>query len=409
MNRTARNIFIIIVILVFILAFTPSYTALNIDNLAYVVAMGIDTGEVEKFKITFEFTTGSSSGESGSTGEKNPLIINSVEASSIDSAINLMNSYMARELNLSHCKIIVFSEKVASQGISKEIYTLVNDSQIRPSSNIIISKSGALDYITNSTPVLENLITKYYEIFPNSSQYTGYVYNVTLGDFFNRLVCHTCEPFAILGGVNTNPIGSDNANSNVPHISSIKSTHTTFSGQENSENLGVAVFKDDKLVGELSALETLCLSIVQGEVDSFLVTIPNPEDSEEMIDIMMYPTKHPKVKVQILNGSPYITFDAKFIGRIYSMKENSKYLDTTVLEKISEEANHYLEEILTQYLYRTSTEFKADINALGKYCLSNFLTTPEFEAYDWRNSYASSTFKITIQSEIESGFSITES
>lgn len=409
MNRMARNIFIIIVILVFILAFTPSYTALNIDNLAYVVAMGIDTGEVEKFKITFEFTTGSSSGESGSSGEKNPLIINSVEASSIDSAINLMNSYMARELNLSHCKIIVFSEEVASQGISKEIYTLANDSQIRPSSNIIISKSGALDYITNSTPVLENLITKYYEIFPNSSRYTGYVYNVTLGDFFNQLVCHTCEPFGILGGVNTNPIGSDNTNPNASHISSIKSTNTTFSGQENSENLGVAVFKEDKLVGELSALETLCLSIIRGEVDSFLITIPNPEDSEEMIDIMMYPTRHKKVKVEILNGSPYITFDAKFIGRIYSMKENSKYLDTTVLEKISEEANRYLEEILTQYLYRTSTEFKSDINAFGKYCLSNFLTTPEFEAYDWPNSYANSTFKITIHSEIESGFSITES
>ena len=91
------------------------------------------------------------------------------------------------------------------------------------------------------------------------------------------------------------------------------------------------------------------------------------------------------------------------------MKESSKYLDTSVLEGISKEVNRYLEEIITQYLYRTSTEFKADINALGKYSLSNFLTTPEFEEYDWRNNYANSTFKVSIQSEIESGFLITES
>ncbi len=409
MKRMIRNIFIVIVIIIFMIAFTPSYTSLNIDNLAYVVALGIDAGEVEKFKITFEFTTGSSGGESGSSSEKNPLIMNSVEASSIDSAINLMNSYMARELNLSHCKIIVFSEEVASQGISKEIYTLANDSQIRPSSNIIVSKNNAEDYISNSTPVLENLITKYYEIFPNSSKYTGYVYNVTLGDFFNQLVCHTCEPFAILGGINSNPVGSNASNPNASSISTIKSTNTTFSGQENSENLGVAVFKDDKLIGELTALETLCLSIIQGEVDSFLISIENPDNREETIDIMMHPTNHKKIKVHIINGSPYITFDAKLTGRIYSMKESSKYLDTSVLEGISKEVNRYLEEIITQYLYRTSTEFKADINALGKYSLSNFLTTPEFEEYDWRNNYANSTFKVSIQSEIESGFLITES
>ena len=300
MKRMIRNIFIVIVIIIFMIAFTPSYTSLNIDNLAYVVALGIDAGEVEKFKITFEFTTGSSGGESGSSSEKNPLIMNSVEASSIDSAINLMNSYMARELNLSHCKIIVFSEEVASQGISKEIYTLANDSQIRPSSNIIVSKNNAEDYISNSTPVLENLITKYYEIFPNSSKYTGYVYNVTLGDFFNQLVCHTCEPFAILGGINSNPVGSNASNPNASSISTIKSTNTTFSGQENSENLGVAVFKDDKLIGELTALETLCLSIIQGEVDSFLISIENPDNREETIDIMMHPTNHKKIKMHII-------------------------------------------------------------------------------------------------------------
>lgn len=247
MNKILRNIFILLVIIVFILAFSPSYTSLNIDNLAYVVAIGIDSGDTEKFKISFQFTKGSSGSESGSSGETNPLIINSVEASSIDKAINLMNSYMARELNLSHCKIIIFSEEVAANGISNEIYTLTNDSEIRPSANVIVSKNKAEDYMQNTTPALENLVTKYYEIFPNSNKYTGYVYNVTLGDFFNQLVCNTCEPFAILGGVNDTS-ANDNTSTNSSDVSTIKSTNTTFSGQSSSENLGVAVFKDDKLV-----------------------------------------------------------------------------------------------------------------------------------------------------------------
>lgn len=129
---------------------------------------------------------------------------------------------------------------------------------------------------------------------------------------------------------------------------------------------------------------------------------------EEKIDLMMYPVNNKKVKVNIVNGSPYITFESKFTGKIYSMKENSRYLDSSVLESISEEANRYLEEVITQYLYHTSTELKSDINGFGKYCLSNFLTIPEFEEYDWRNNYTNSTFKVSIHTNIESGFLVTE-
>ncbi len=406
MNKILRNIFILLVIIIFIVAFSPSYTSLNIDNLAYVIALGIDVGENEDFNISFQFTTGSSTSDSGSS-EKSPLIINSVEASSIDSAINLMNSYLAKKINLSHCRLLIFSEEVASQGISDAVYTLANDSQVRHSANIIVSKNTAKDYMQNSTPILENLITKYYEIFPNSSKYTGYIYNVTFADFLNQYLCNTCEPFAILGGVNKNANTSENTSQSTS-VTTMKSTNTPFSGDRGAENLGIAVFKDDKLVGELTAIETLCLSILRGDTDSFLISVPDPDNPEKLLDIKISNEGHKKIKVDIVNGSPYIRFEAKFTGRVYSMKDNAHYLDDAMLEAISNAANQYLEEALTQYLYRTSMEFKSDISGFGKYALSSFLTAQDFEEYDWQNSYVNSTFKVTIDTEIQSGFLINE-
>ena len=47
------------------------------------------------------------------------MIINSVDAASLDSAINLMNTYVSKEISLSHCKAIVISESLASKGIPK--------------------------------------------------------------------------------------------------------------------------------------------------------------------------------------------------------------------------------------------------------------------------------------------------
>lgn len=406
MKKIIRNIFIIATILVLMLGFTPSYTSLSIDNLAYVIALGIDAGENEKFKITFQFTTGSPNPEAGST-EKSPSIVNSVEANSIDSAINLMDAYMARELNFSHCRLFIFSEEVAANGISDEIYTLANDTEIRPSANVIVCKNKAKDYIASSEPILENLITKYYELFPNSGKYTGYIYDVTLGDFFNQLICNTCEPFAILGGVNDNTVDASTS-SKSSDVSDIKATDDSISAQRGSENLGVAVFKGDKLVGELTALETLCLSIIRGKVDSFLISINDPQNEQEKVDLMFSAEKSPKIKVDIVNNTPYVSIDLTFTGRIYSMKEDLRYLDTSVLDSLTEAASNYMKNILTQYLYKTSVEFKADINGIGKYCLQNFLTIQEFENFDWKNNYTNSAFKVSVDAEIESGFLVTE-
>lgn len=138
-----------------------------------------------------------STGE-GSSGEVAPTIINSVDASSLDSAINLMNTYVSKEISLSHCKAIIISESFASEGISKLLYSLMNKVQIRPDANIIISKCFAKDFIEKTQPNLENLVAKYYEIAPISSKYTGYTVNATIGNFFNQFSCRTCQPTATL-------------------------------------------------------------------------------------------------------------------------------------------------------------------------------------------------------------------
>ena len=410
MNRIIKNSFIVIMCIVLLLGFNASYTSLNIDNLAYVVALGVEVGENDIYKVSFQFIprSGEEKSESTSSSNRNKTVINTVEAPSLNTAINLMNSYLARKINLSHCKVVIFSEEIAINGISKEIYSLVNNSQARPSTNIIICKNTAEKYIKDTNPVLENSITKYYELFPNSSKYTGYIYNATLGDFFSQLVSSTCEPFAILGGINSNMYNDNNNISPSNNIGDMKSTETSFSSLRGSENIGIAVFKEDKLVGELDATETLCISIIKGEVSSFLIHIPNPKNNEEEIDLIIYPSGQKKITVDILNGSPYITFSEKFVGKIYSASEDKEYLNTEEIKTLSELSNKYLNNIITNYLYKTSLKYQSDINDFGKYALSKFLTVDDFEKYDWKNNYKNSTFKVYTDTHVQTGFLITE-
>ena len=160
------------------------------------MAIGIDKSDDNKLEVSFHFSNPIPA--ESSANEKASPIINTVTASSLSNAINLVNGYQGRQLNLSHCKVIIFSEEIALNGISDEIYTLINDTQVRPSANIIISKCNAKYYMDQINPEIENLLSKYYEAFTESSKYVGHMPNATIGDFFNSLICKTCEPYAIL-------------------------------------------------------------------------------------------------------------------------------------------------------------------------------------------------------------------
>ena len=106
-----------ILLVIFINGFSASYTSRKIGNLAYVLALGIDVGEKAKLKVSAQFTKSASvSPGSGTSAEDiDNIVLVSGEADSIFSAINLLNSYIGKEINLSHCSLIIFSEEFAKQ------------------------------------------------------------------------------------------------------------------------------------------------------------------------------------------------------------------------------------------------------------------------------------------------------
>lgn len=405
MNHTLKAICILILIVIFIIAFSSSYSNLSMDNLAYVLAIAVDTSDTNKLEVSFQFSTPIPAESSGK--EKATTVINTVTASSLSNAINLVNGYLGKQINLSHCKVIIFSEELASQGISDEIYTLINDTQIRPSSNIIISKCTAKYYLEETKPELENLISKYYETFTNSSNYTGYIPDATIGNFFNNLVCKTCEPYAILGGVNLSPSkSSDEIDSQKDYT--IKANESSIQGENSAENVGVAVFKGDQLVGELNALESIAFLNIRNKLDRFLISVPDPLNQNNYLDIYLTPTYSSRVKIDTSNPNPFIKVKFSFSGRIYSMSENSNYLSSEVLERISNSCNRYLEATFSDYLYKSSKDFKSDINGFGKYALQNFFTTKEFKNYNWAENYRNAFFDIEVNTSVKSGMLINE-
>lgn len=271
-----KSLSIIILIIILSLSLTGCYDARSLESLSYAIAMGIDEGEDSLLKITFQLAINKSNAGS-STEESQNSTISSIECNSIDDGITLLNSHISKKLNLSHCKIIVFSESIAQKGIQPYINTLSNNVEIRPDCNIIISKCSAKDFLENSKPTLESLTARYYEVLLSSKEYTALTPNITLAEFVSDLKSSSTEAMAILGGIKTDE--STKADNNLTIYDadfSYKASEVPIEDKTSIEVLGIAVFKGFQLVGELNALDSVCYHIINNNLDYCTLSIPSP-------------------------------------------------------------------------------------------------------------------------------------
>ena len=181
-----RKIFILCILILCIpFCLTGCYDATSIEKYHYAVALAIDSSEKSNIKLSLQVAT---SGDSGSsTSQSTTAQIFSVDCETIDVGINIINNYLSKKINLSHCSALIFSEEIAKKGIGTYINTLANNPQIRPTANILISNTNAIEVLENVSNSGETYSSRYYEFVINSTDYTGYAPNSELGRFFYNI------------------------------------------------------------------------------------------------------------------------------------------------------------------------------------------------------------------------------
>ena len=361
------------------------------------------SGSTIKLSLQLATLNSNSSDSSGSSQSENS-VLETVECSTIDSGINLINSYISKKVNLSHCKAIVISESLATEGISSYLYTIINNIEIRPDCNIIISKCNASDFLKHSKPTLESVSARYYELVLNSSEYTGYLEDMSLSNFYSHLLSPTSETHAILGGINSKETHKTNSNLPSYNVSgSYKAGETPIESNASIENIGIAVFKNDKLVGELNAGETLCHLIVTSKLNSSIISIPSPFNDGDSLSINLTLSKPTHKTLQLVNGTPFINCKINVTANVLSMDKGFDYTNLENIKVIQNYFDNYLKENILSCLYKTSKEFKSDIFDFGSLAIKNYTTIKDFEKSDWLNNYENSFFNVEINSTIQFG------
>ena len=427
-----KKILIILLVIVITAFFLTNFSSIyTIDDYAYVIAMGLDNSDDSDLILSLQIAipAGSSKRSESSSSQSSSSIVSTVKCKNINGGVNLINDYLGQKLNLSYCKAMVFSEDIAKKGIGNYICTATNDIEIRPSCDIIVSKCSALDYITNSKPLLENLSSKYYEIASSSQKDTGLTRTISLMSFYNRYYDSLCEPYAPLssieesnGGDSSSSSGGKSEGEGSSSSSGGKSTSegSSSSSGGNSEssskkdvekdnasekikNQGLAIFKDDKLIGEISREETLCYMLVSGKLKEAVINVPSPFEDADYVSLNIS-SVHSKNKVEIKNGTPFITCNISLSARVLSSTKTSNYLSKENSLALEYATNSYLNANITDFLYKTSKELKSDFIGFGRNAVRSFKTMDDWKNYDWLNKYQNSEFNVNVNTTVKSSY-----
>ena len=173
--------------------------------------------------------------------------------------------------------------------------------------------------------------------------------------------------------------------------------------------MGLAVFKKDRLVGSLTANQTLSHQLITNELDFSTINIISPFNPTETLDIYISTFKKPKIQVDISTGSPFVQINLYIAARIVSFNSyDINLLTEEKLNLIQDTVKRHLENQIYDYLNTTSREFKSDISGLGRYAVKNFISIDDWNNYNWLENYQNSTFKVNVDTSIKTGNLLTQ-
>lgn len=399
--------FILIVILQCIIL-TGCFDKREPDDMAYPIALGFDKGSTNELRMTMQIAvpTNIAGGESGGggDGESSSTVI-AVETPSIYSGLNMLNSFISKQINLSHIKVIVFSQEIAQEGISKYLHAMIRNREFRPNVSIIVSRCSAEEFIDAVKPKLETNPAKYYELLLDAYRYTGFTTDTQLIDFYNKSERSSIQPVAVLADVSKYKSSDEFDLSNstykekgrsFPLEGDFKAGDLPKLGGLNIEIMGLAIFDGGKMVGELDGEETSYNLMVEGKFNSMYFTMPDPIKKDDLVVLQLRRSRLTEKKVEMIGDKPKLIVKVHLEGDILSVQSGINCESGENLKFLQSATEAYIKDGIIKYLDKSTKVFKTDTNGFGNTIKGKFLTWQEWQEFDWLSKYKEATYDVEV-------------
>ncbi|SNS96873.1 spore germination protein KC [Anaerovirgula multivorans] len=400
-----KRVELVLIILILCGLITGCYDRKELDDMAYVVGIGLDKGEANFLRITLQVAVPMQIAEGGDP--EDTYFIETIEAPNLYEGLNIFNAFLSKQVNLSHVKVIVFSKALAKEGLQVYMNEIMEGREFRPSVHMVVARDSAEEYLKEIQPMLDTNPAKYHELIHKSYLYTGFSADTRLHNFYIETNSEYIEAVVPLSGVKQN-----NNNNDSEEPTSEENLEAEEPSEEEAEVdgelIGLAVFKGTKMVGELNGEETTYHLITKGDLGHSYLSIPDPLAKDKLILLKISQDRKPEYQLLLYNNKPVVNINVILEAHLFAVESNVPYDNIKNLEVLEKEAEDYVKREILKYLHHTR-EMEVDINGFGGMLKKNFTTWMEWEKFNWLEKYKESDFDVDVTVKVKSSGAIIQS
>ncbi len=398
-----RKIAIILILIILMMNLTSCYDATEINNMLHIIAIGVDRGISDKWRLTLQFPTIKESGgdsQSSGGGNQEEYTHVTVDAPSFFAGINMLNASLPRKLTFMHAQIIILSEELAKSGLIDEYITPIHRfREIRRTAHVLIVKGKADEFLKENKPFIGNIAAKSFQLLINESGDTGFFPKVTLENFYSELKSSYCQPIATFAAISDfksfqkegKPWGTGFKTGGDYIAGKLPRT-----GENRIELFGTTLFDGSTMVGELNGDETRYMLMVRNEFERGFFTMKDPKESEMIIALDVRGPTKPKIKVVFDDTEPVVHLKMHLNADILAIQSGINYERPEMKVLLEKEFQKIIKNGVEKVIQKCQG-LNTDVFMFGNHATRNFLTIKDLEDYNWNSHFEDAKVTVVVK------------
>ncbi len=348
----------------------------ELNEIGIVTAIAIDKDPKNGEIILTQQTLNASVLNVAGQGSGPPVKNHESKGKTILDAIRNGTQEFDRKKFFNHNKIIIIHENVAREGVLSILDIFVRDLEGRGLTLLSIARGGNAREILDIEPEgIEKIQASSLEKIMENYQYTMKSSKVNLNGYYMKELEEGINP--IVGILQK-----------VDHKVKL---------------MGVAIFKKNKLIGNLNEIETRGYHWVIGEMGNATISIPSLKHEDELVQIEMIggnSTIKPflngdKISFTI-NSQVEVALAEQQSKKQFDPVENLKYL-----KQVEEKIKEFIENEMTTAIEKVQKEYQTDIFGFGRQLHKSYPREWGEVKENWDEIFSNSPYTITIDVKIK--------
>jgi len=389
-------------LLLLLLTLSGCWNKIEIEENAFVLAIGVDKGEQDLYRITMAMARpeklAGKEGGGGGGGEEKPLVLSTIEAPSLTGALSMLNGYIGRNVTLQHAKALFVSEELARDGNLQFLDEVIRYRETRQTIFLVVTKQDASQFLEGMKPELGKNPMRYIEQLTYNYRRTAMLPAASqISDFVSQVNVNYSQPlsyYAALVEEEESESGGGKA------ADQSEASHTAGElprqGGSNVEMIGGAAFKQQKMVGTLSGEEIRHYLLLHDAFHQAVATFKDPKEPESSVSVRLSRKRPSDLWVDVSGSRPRLSAAISLEGEILGVQSGVDYSEPEQQAALEASIEQQIEDSIRTLIKRTQ-EWESDIVGFGRHAVPQFPTVEAWETYDWPSKYPKAEVQVDVR------------